>query len=609
MQTGQHNEEDTSPGVPLGGSAAEHGPSAPANQANSRAHPIESSHLRFRKWLLVSVGVAAAAVVTAGALAYATERSRLQHAAEEELVNIADLKADQMESWLHERLGDAGVLMVRPTVDSAVIRYLHDPTQSDRETLLTQFKVLRQWYGYSDVVLVNANGVERISLSGSGALLHDSEFHATQAAFKSKGPAMIDLHDQATPHFGVVAPFFSAAGEPVGAIVLRVDAADYLYPLIQSWPTPSETAETLLVRQDGDDALFLNDLRFRENAALALRIPLTRANLPAAMAIEGATGLVEGNDYRGVPVVAVLTPIPETGWYMIAKVDREEVFAVWRVQSTLIGALTFGMVLVAGVFAAYIWQRRSRAEVAALNVALERRVEERTAELEDSNRELEAFAYSVSHDLRSPLRAIDGFSRIVEEEYGEKLDAEGNRLLDVIRRNAQQMDHLIADLLEMSRVGRTQMSISRVDMERLAHTIYNEVATHDVRDSFTFIVRPMPAAFGDATLLRLVLLNLISNAVKFTMPSDTRRIEVGGYFNGVSDVYYVKDTGTGFDSRHKEKLFKVFERLHTTGEFEGTGIGLAIVARAVNRHGGRVWAEGEVGKGATFYFALPAKGG
>ena len=227
-------------------------------------------------------------------------------------------------------------------------------------------------------------------------------------------------------------------------------------------------------------------------------------------------------------------------------------------------------------------------------------------ELKTVNKELESFSYSVSHDLRAPLRAIDGFSRMLKEKQGEELDAEGNRLLDVVIENTVHMGDLIEELLALSRAGRQELMTVELDMKELARVVWEELGEIDSAREIEFKVGELPPARGDSILVQQVLVNLISNSVKFTAGDGKAMIDVGstGKEDG-NNVYFVKDNGVGFDMKYYDRLFGVFQRLHSADEFEGTGAGLAIVQRIVNRHGGRVWAEGEVGRGATFYFTLP----
>ena len=246
-------------------------------------------------------------------------------------------------------------------------------------------------------------------------------------------------------------------------------------------------------------------------------------------------------------------------------------------------------------------------EIKVLNRELEQRVAARTADLEAANKELEAFSYSVSHDLRSPLRAIDGFSRILLDDYADKLDNEGMRLLNVVRDNTSRMGQLIDDILKFSRTGRTEMSFTRIDMEELARKVFEELQPSVDHAKLQLEIATIPPVMGDRALMHQVFVNLLSNAIKFTRHRETAVIRVGGSIEGDEAVYFVQDNGAGFDMQYADKLFGVFQRLHSMNEFEGTGIGLAIVKRIITRHNGRVWAEGKVNGGATIYFALPSK--
>ena len=256
-------------------------------------------------------------------------------------------------------------------------------------------------------------------------------------------------------------------------------------------------------------------------------------------------------------------------------------------------------------------EKRQRTEEALKKAhhELEIRVAERTAELETANKELEAFSYSVSHDLRAPLRAIDGFSQILIEDYPDRFDKEGERVLNVIRDNTQRMGKLIDDLLTFSRLGRKEVRKTKINMEKLTRATFEEFKDFAPQGKLKMKINALPPAFGDESLIREVLVNFLSNATKFSKSEKTSLIEVGGESQDNENVYWVKDNGVGFDMKYKDKLFGVFQRLHSQEDFKGTGVGLAIANRIIHRHGGRVWAEGKVNKGATFYFALPKKGG
>jgi len=227
------------------------------------------------------------------------------------------------------------------------------------------------------------------------------------------------------------------------------------------------------------------------------------------------------------------------------------------------------------------------------------------AKLAAANKELESFAYSVSHDLRTPLRAIDGFSRMLITKIADKLNDDEKRRFEVIRENTQRMGRLIDDLLAFSRLGRQAMVFSAINMSELIHQVWQELLAANPGRSISLKMDTLPPAFGDTALIRQVLVNLLSNAIKFTRRRESALIEIGGQAADSEIVYFVRDNGAGFDMNYIGKLFGVFQRLHTQEEYEGTGAGLAIVQRIILRHSGRVWAEGAVDRGATFYFTLP----
>ncbi len=285
----------------------------------------------------------------------------------------------------------------------------------------------------------------------------------------------------------------------------------------------------------------------------------------------------------------------------------------WWDADTGVSLMVIAMIL---VFGSLVWHaaagvqradadlRAAHDQLGALNLVLEQRIEERTAELAASNRELEAFSYSVSHDLRAPLRGVDGFSKILLEEYSPRLDDDGRRYLRMVRESAQRMGELIDALLALARIGRKPLELQRVETADVAATAIAEIQRAQPDAAVEFHVGPLPPCQADPVLLRLVFQNLLENAVKYSRERSPAIVTVSSATAGAETVYSVDDNGCGFDPRYADGLFRVFSRLHRAEDYEGVGIGLATVQRIVTRHGGRIWADATPGAGATFSFTL-----
>jgi PAS domain S-box-containing protein len=250
-------------------------------------------------------------------------------------------------------------------------------------------------------------------------------------------------------------------------------------------------------------------------------------------------------------------------------------------------------------------QRAAEQSLRTLNAELEQRVTLRTAQLEAANKDLEGFSYSVSHDLRAPIRAINGFCSLLTKDHQAQLDAEARRKVAVIKSEAERMASLIDDLLAFSRLGRKALQPAEIDMRDLASGAYQRLVNGQAQRPIEFRLGKLPRATADRSLLEQVWINLLSNAIKFSSKKDAPVVEVGAITDEREYVYFVRDNGAGFDTRYQDKLFGVFQRLHHGDEFPGTGVGLALVHRIVTRHGGRVWADARLGEGATFHFTLP----
>ncbi len=257
------------------------------------------------------------------------------------------------------------------------------------------------------------------------------------------------------------------------------------------------------------------------------------------------------------------------------------------------------------LFSANLELKKAESKIVELNIGLEQKVAERTAQLEAANKELESFSYSISHDLRAPLRAINGFTQVLVEDYADKLDEEGLSVMEEILANSKKMGELIDNLLEFSHIGKLHISLANVDMNELVNSVITEMNQQESGRNITVDLMPLESIKGDRNMIKQVFINLISNAYKYTGKVEAAKIEIGSYNEDNFSTFYVKDNGAGFDMRYYDKLFGVFQRLHSNNEFEGTGVGLAIIQRIVDKHGGKVWAEGKVNEGACFYISLP----
>jgi PAS domain S-box-containing protein len=936
-------------------------------------------HSHRQAWLLLSLLLLLAAVIGGVGLRYLRHRqAQARGAAYETLEAIAELKVQQIASWQRERLTDANLLRATPYAARRALDALAQPESGRTRSMFTGFLEPLLGSGfYERLLLLDASGNVRFTHpKGSTPLLAETARQAAHEALRTRQVTVVDLHRNAEGehiHLGVVVPLIvrregtndsvPAAGLPpspgdraAGLLILQVDASQFLFPLIQSWPTPSRTAETLLVRREGEEILFLNELRHQAGTAMRLRLPLNEPELPAARALRGEKGVFEGKDYRGVPVVATSRAVSGTPWVMVAKVDAEELYAPLRRETIMVGAVAAALLLAAGLTVSTLGRRRNeqllrtqlqteherralaerfehlmrhasdailladehdriievnnrglaiygytpaefqqlplrqlrapecqegfsrqaaemaaageaafetrhrrkdgttfpveissrlveiggqrcklgiirditqrkqheaeierlnrlyaalseinqvlvrarsreelfaevcrivvriggfrlawvgwldratqavtpvasagdggdfllqvqafadgrpegqdpvgtclregrpvlrndlagtsdpmpghgealrrgfralaafpirwretvegalvvyaaeagvfagkeaalleeaagdisfaldkldkeeqraRAEVALqgsetalrqamaglegsrrallsvvedqkqaeaqvrrLNDELEQRVQRRTAQLVAANQELEAFSYSVSHDLRAPLRHISGYVDLLRRESGPALSAPAHRFLQTIEESAVGMGRLIDDLLAFSRIGRSELRRLRLNMGDLVSAAVSQAELDAAGAQIVWQVATLPEVEADPDLLRLVWFNLLSNAVKYSRGRTPAVIEIGCQAAEREDIFFVRDNGVGFEMAYVDKLFGVFQRLHSAAEFAGTGIGLANVRRIVARHGGRTWAEGAVDRGATFFFSLPKR--
>jgi two-component system, sensor histidine kinase and response regulator len=252
-------------------------------------------------------------------------------------------------------------------------------------------------------------------------------------------------------------------------------------------------------------------------------------------------------------------------------------------------------------------RKEAQDSITRLNQVLEDEVDKRTAQLELVNKDLEAFTYSVSHDLRAPLRSISGYSQILEDDLKNGISDQAGRSLAIIKKNTAKMNDLIDKLLEFSKLGTLELKKAIISSEPLVHNCISIITGSSHHPKAEIIIKPLEKVYADQDMLSLVWTNLIGNALKYSSKKENPVVEIGSIPGNRESIFYVKDNGTGFDMHYADKLFKVFQRLHSSSDFEGTGVGLSIVKRIVTKHGGRVWAESKEGEGATFYFSIPTE--
>jgi two-component system sensor kinase len=400
----------------------------------------------------------------------------------------------------------------------------------------------------------------------------------------------------------VAVPIESAAGERVG-VLLGTTWLNELIENVANYPLEEDRIVYLVDNKGTVVAHSEIDLFALKEGPLSINY----SNQPLTQAImTGEAGAGREYKHKDISNFGTYAILESNGWGVVIETPMRVILAASRVlvrQLLLVNIVLFVFaLLVSLVFARQIMaqQRKLEEERERLNTELK----EHLVQLEVATRELEAFSYSVSHDLRAPLRAVDGFSRLLLTDYSNDVDEQGRHYLERVRAGAQTMGQLIDDLLDLSRIGRRQMDKKTTNLETIAQEVYKSLKDEWEGRKVKFSVHQCPPAFADPDLMRIVFMNLLSNALKFTRKRKAPEIEVGGERKDKETVFFVKDNGVGFHMKYVDKLFTPFQRLHRKEEYEGTGVGLATVQRIIHRHGGRIWVESKPNLGTTFYFTL-----
>ncbi|HEY5601507.1 MAG TPA: ATP-binding protein [Gammaproteobacteria bacterium] len=577
------------------------------------------------------------------------------------LESVSSIQTHRIQGIIEQNLERLRLVSSRTQLRISLNRYLqnHDPVDREKIQLIIN-DALQSIRSFKVISILDKNG--NIVISTEPARINRnyarSDFYTNALTENNAKHFFLDENKELQLYLS--GPL-TISEKIIGILMIESDAEN-IVTLIKDYSGLRQTGETVLGKKSlsGEFVQYLTPLRFDQTAALNRQIEFTRQLNPMVVALSKKEKLLTNAiDYRGAEVLAATNYIEQTGWGLVVKIDKAEAFAATNDLIKYILIITLGVMwIVVGVsymFAKIIskpiikltktahdinegdlTQRaavKSNDEVGELagafnNMAnnliltqydlensnqelqrhrehLEDMVSQRTRELQDKNQELESFAYSVSHDLRSPLRAIDGFSRILQEDYEELLDQEGNANLSRIRQASQRMGNLIDDLLELSRINRSEIVRRKIDLSAKIQAVIDRLKNAEPERTVDFNIQSGVNIYADDTLMDVVIVNLIGNAWKYTTKKSNARIEFGESSKNGETVYFIRDNGVGFDMKYVDKLFGAFQRLVGYDEYPGTGIGLATVQRVISRHGGRVWAEGDPGKGATFYFTLP----
>ncbi len=581
------------------------------------------------------------------------------------LVIVADNKANQIEAYLSEKINNATKLSQMPYVVDAIKEFsgavdANGIDSDEYDTVYREFRPFLTYYprsfGYDGLFLIRNNGdiiysdekQKHLQSVYKTSIFGDSELANVFTKVSESSEAQVsgfEYYPQSDkPTVFIAAPVFTG-GKMIGAVALRM-GNEGVSKLVQDYKGLGETGETIVVSEIAGETVFVTPVRFDPEAAFKRKAPASQDGEKTNMqkALEGESGSGIHIDYRNNKVLSAWKHLPSFEWGMLVKMDTDEIFssAITLRNNLLIISLLFLVLVVitaiiiarsisspireltniSGVIAKGDFSARVKVksddEIGELAdtfnkmadnlVIAKNKLEEQKLLLQKANKELDSFVYTASHDLRAPLRGISSFASFLEEDYKDKLDEEGREYLMEIRDGASRMSQLIEDLLQLSRISRIKNPYEDVDISQMVDSVIKRLNFDIVEKNVDLKIQDnLPVIYCDRIKLSEVFLNLINNAIKFSSKDNKERPRVEVGFSEEEDChkFYVKDNGIGIDPKNHKDVFGIFKRLHNTKEYEGTGAGLSIVKRVIEDHKGKIWVESELGKGAAFCFSIP----
>ena len=546
---------------------------------------------------LVFILMVSLLVILGGVLFYKSQKNKIVYEKQNELAAIASLKIADIEKWRMEHIRDARILSSIVPRNMSIFNFLENDNLPElKQELLEMMKIFIEDYDYQSILLLDTTGTVMLAYPQFD-VISSKPFILPYREVDHSGISFSDLHrSEDLPgiiHIDLQILLFSTDKNnkvKIGTLLLRINPEKTLFPLIQSWPTPSKSSETLLVSREGDSILYLNELKHQKNTALKLKLPLNE-NLPASMAVSGYEGVFEGYDYRGIQVISFMKKISDSPWFMVAKVDKKEIYSSLNELTILISIITFLVILSWIMIIIYFWRNQHIRYLKELNATKDK------------------FFSIVSHDLRSPFTSINGFANFLVEDLDKEDLNQVRRYAKIILDSSQNAIDLLRNLSEWSRLHTNRLAFNPKEIDIVS--IINEVTelmSAPAMQKSIILSKKTPSQlkiYADKEMISSVLRNLISNSIKFSNPGGKVHISILEKANEV--VVEVIDFGVGIKGETIGKLFRIEENVSTPGtqREHGTGLGLILVKEFITLHGGQVYVESEVGRCSSFKFTLP----